>query len=183
MGEQFVTFIKLRSMKQLKFVFAVPLLFFLATNSCSQTNTPGGSSVVGTFVASTPCSNGTRPLPDIPVNADCELIKWNLTLYHDELKKTPTTYKLYCFYGLPEQGTTGLIGGGKKIEMEGQWAIIKGTRSNPNAIVYRLIANNTTKTISFLSLSPDLLHLLDSDERLMIGSAAWSYTLNRISIK
>jgi NlpE N-terminal domain len=170
-------------MKQLKFVFAVPLLFFLVTNSCSQTNTPAGSSVRGIFVASTPCSNGTRPLPDIPVNADCELIKWNLTLYHDESKKTPTTYKLSCLYGLPEQGTTGLIGGGKKIEMEGKWAIIKGTGSNPNAIIYRLIDNKTTKTISFLHLSADLLHLLDADQRLMIGSAAWSYTLNRISIK
>ena len=170
-------------MKQLKFVFAVPLLFFLVTNSCSQTNTPSRSSVRGIFVASTPCSNGTRPLPGIPVNADCELIKWNLTLYQDEFKKTPTTYKLSCLYGLPEQGTPGLIGGGKKIEMEGKWTIIKGTRSNPNAIVYRLIDNNTIKTISFLNLSPDLLHLLDSDHRLMIGSAAWSYTLNRISIK
>ena len=183
MDEQIVTFIKLRSMKQLKFVFAVPLLLFLATNSCSQPNSPGGSSVLGTFVASTPCSNGTRPLPGIPVKADCQLIKWNLTLYQDELKKTPTTYKLYCLYGLPEQGTTGLIGGGKKIEMEGKWTIIKGTRSNPNAIVYRLIDNKTTKTISFLHLGPDLLHLLDSDQRLMIGSAAWSYTLNRIRIK
>jgi len=170
-------------MKQLKFVFTIPLLFFIVTNSCSQKNTPGRSTVRGIFVASTPCSNGTRPLPDIPVNADCELVKWDLTLYQDESKKTPTTYKLHCLYGLPEQGTTGFIGGGKKIEMEGKWTIIKGTGSNHYAIVYQLIDHKTTKTISFLNLGDDLLHLLDSDQRLMIGSAAWSYTLNRIDNK
>ena len=58
--------------------------------------------------------------------------------------------------------------------------IIKGTKADSNAIVYRLNDDNTNKTISFLKLNANLLHLLDSDQRLMIGSAAWSYTLNRI---
>ena len=165
-------------MKQLKFVFKASLLFFIVINSCSQKNSPGTSSVLGIFVASTPCSQGTRPLPGIPVDADCELIKWNLTLYQDETKKTPTTYKLHCSYGLPKQGTTGFIGGGKKAELQGKWMVLKGTASNPNAIVYRLNDNKTNKTISFLKLNDHLLHLLDSELRLMIGSAAWSYTLN-----
>jgi len=170
-------------MKQLKFVFTASLLFLIVTNSCSQKNGPANSSALGIFVASTPCSQGTKPLPGISVNADCELMKWNLTLYQDKSKKTPTTYKLDCLYGFPKQGTTGFVGGGKKVEMEGKWAIIKGTALNPNAIVYRLNDNKTNKTISFLKLNDDLLHLLDSDQRLMIGTAAWSYTLNRIENK
>jgi NlpE N-terminal domain len=170
-------------MKQLKFVFTPTLLFFMVTNSCSQKNSTRSSSVLGIFVASTPCSQGTKPLPGIPVNADCELIKWNLTLYQDESKKTPTTYKLHCVYGLPKQGTTGFIGGGNKVDIEGKWTIIKGPSSNPNAIVYRLNDNKSNKTISLLKLNDDLLHLLDSDQRLMIGSAAWSYTLNRLDNK
>jgi len=113
-------------MKQLKFVFTASLLFFIVLNSCSQKNGQESSSVLGIFVASTPCSQGTRPLPGIPVNADCELVKWNLTLYQDGSEKTPTTYKLHCLYGLPKQGTKGFIGGGKKVEMEGKWTIIKG---------------------------------------------------------
>ncbi len=170
-------------MKQIKSVFAASLLFFIVTNSCSQKKGPGSSSILGIFIASTPSSQGTRPLPGIPANADCELMKWNLILYQDESGKTPATYKLHCLYGLPKQGTTGFIGGGKKVEMEGKWTIIKGTGSNLNAIVYRLNDNKTNKTISFLKLNDDLLHLLDSDQRLMIGSAAWSYTLNRIGNK
>jgi hypothetical protein len=166
-------------MKQLRSIFIVTVLLFTITNACSQNNSRENSSVPGVFLASTPCSLGTRPLPGIPVNADCELIKWKLVLYQDEVKKTPAGYKLHCVYGLPKQGTTGFIGGGKTIELEGKWTIVKGTASNPRAIIYQLHDDKTNQTISFLKLNDSLLHLLDSDLRLMIGSAAWSYTLNR----
>jgi len=169
-------------MNQLKFVFSASLLFFIATVSCSQNGSERASSL-GVFVASTPCSQGTKPLPGIPASADCELIKWHLTLFQDNSTKTPTDFKLQCVYGLPKQGTTGFIGGGKKVDLEGKWTIVKGTTANPNAIVYRLTPGNTTETISFLKLNDDLLHLLDSQQHLMIGSAAWSYTLNRMDIK
>jgi hypothetical protein len=170
-------------MTQLKPIFAATLLFFIVMNCCSQQNSPGTSSVLGIFVASTPCSQVSRPLPGISVNTDCEVIKWRLTLYHDESAKTPTTYTLHSLYGLPKQGTTGFIGGGKKVDMDGKWTIIKGKASTRNAIVYRLEDSKTKKTISFLKLNDNLLHLLDSDQRLMIGSAAWSYTFNRIDNK
>ena len=93
----------------------------------------------------------------------------------------PTVYELTYVYGLAQQGTPGFIGGGTTVKMQGVWTIVKGTPSNNNAIVYRLTDIKTSKTISFLKLSDDLLHLLDSDQRLMIGSAAWSYTLNRMN--
>ena len=155
----------------------------MVTNSCSQKNSPDGSAVVGVFTASTPCSQGTRPVPGIAVSTDCELIKWNLTLFQDASGKTPGTYKLHCVFGLPKQGTTGFIGGGQKIDMEGKWMIIKGEGANPNAVVYRLADGKTGKTISFLKLNDKLLHLLDSEGHLMTGTAAWSYTLNRIDNK
>lgn len=170
-------------MKEFKSVLTVSLLLFIITNGCSQNNSQENSSILGVFLASTPCSQGTKPLPGIPVNTDCKLIKWKLTLYQDEFKKTPTTYKLHCLYGLPKQGTTGLIGGGKIVELEGKWKIVKGTASKRQAIIYQLHDNKTNQTISFLKLNDDLLHLLDGDQRLMIGSAAWSYTLNRTGNK
>lgn len=166
-------------MKQLKIVFTASLLFFGVMNSCSQQNDPDASSILGVFVASTPCSNGTRPLPGIAVNTDCELIKWKLTLYQNEVTKSPTTYKIHALYGLPKQGTKGLIGGGKKIEMEGKWTIIKGTASDRNVIIYQLNDIETSKSISFIKLNDNLLHLLDSEQHLMIGNAGWSYTFNR----
>jgi hypothetical protein len=167
-------------MKQLKSTCAAFLLLVITTSASAQ-NKLERSSVLGVFVASTPCSEGTRPLPGIPPDIDCELMKWKLTLYQNASKKTPTIYKLHCSYGLPKQGTTGLIGGGQKIELEGEWKIIKGTASNPRAVVYQLHDNKTSTTVSLLKLSDSLLHLLDSELRLMIGSAAWSYTLNKTS--
>ena len=100
-----------------------------------------------------------------------------MTLYQNE------TYTLHYTYGLPKQGTTGFIEGGNKAGMKGTWTIIKGTRSDSHATVYRLHDSKTGKTISLLKLNDNLLHLLDSDQHLMIGSAAWSYTLNRVDSK
>ena len=172
-------------MKQIKPILAVTLLAacFTVTNSCSQKPASNTSSVLGVFVASTPCSEGTRPLPEIPVQADCEFIRWRLTLYQAPNTFKPTTYKLQYTYGLAKPGTPGFIDGGTSVEGQGTRTIVNGIPSNPDAIVYRLTDNKTTKTISFLKLSNDLLHLLDSDDHLMIGTAAWSYTLNRTDNK
>lgn len=119
----------------------------------------------------------------MPVSAACELIKWKLTLYRDGPAKSPATYELHCVYGMPKPGTTGFIGGGESVEMEGTWQIVRGVGSDSNAVAYRLNDKKTGKTISLLKLSDDLLHLLDKEQHLMIGSAAWSYTLNRINHK
>jgi hypothetical protein len=169
-------------MKQIKSMLVISAVAtcFTVTNSCSQTTTPDTSTVLAVFTASTPCSEGTRPLPAIPANAPCEFIQWNLTLYQNPKTFMPTTFELIYVFGLSQQGTPGFINGGKKEEMQGQWSIVKGGASNPNAIIYQLTDNKTDKTISFLKLSDNLLHLPDTDRRLMIGSAAFSYTLNRI---
>jgi len=164
-------------MKQFRVVFATILLLCLVTNSCSQKSNRERSSILGIFIASTPCSEHTKPVPGIPLNADCELIKWNLTLYQNPSDKTPATFKLSCIYGMPKQGTRGFIDGGNKVELEGNWRIV----NESPGIIYQLTDNKTKKAISFLKLNDKLLHLLDSDGRLMIGSAAWSYTLNRSS--
>jgi hypothetical protein len=170
-------------MKQRKFFLTASFLFVIVTSSYSQNKKPENASIAGTFVASTPCSEGTRPLPGMAANASCDFIKWNLTLYQDESKQAPTTYKLHYSYGLSKAGTTGFIDGGTSAYMEGTWTIDKGTPANPNATVYQLIDSKTNKTISFIKLTDNLLHLLDGDKQLMIGSAAWSYTLNRTNNK
>jgi hypothetical protein len=168
-------------MKQIKSILvATVVACFTINNSCSQTTSPDTSTVLAVFAASTPCSEGTRPLPAIPANAACEFIHWNLTLYQNPKTFIPTSFKLTYVFGLAQQGTPGFINGGTREEMQGKWSNVKGTASNPDAIVYRLTDDKTGKTISFLKLNDNLLHLLDTDRRLMIGSAAFSYTLNRI---
>lgn len=63
---------------------------------------------------------------------------------------------------------------------EGKWTIVKGAKADPNATVYQLDPANTQMTISFQVIDSNLIHLLERDESLVVGSAAQSFTLSRI---
>jgi len=152
------------------------LVLLMATGGRAQSS---NSNVLGTFVASTPCTAPSKPLPGIAANAECELMKWKLVLLGNNAAN-PSGFTLHCTYGLPKQGTTGFMPGSKEVMMEGVCAVTKGTATNPNATVYRLTDNKTGKSISLFKLGDNALHLLDEGMHLMIGTAAWSYTLNRI---
>jgi len=151
-------------MKKMKKLWVLAT-FFIALHACSQ--------MPAAYQASTPCSPGTKPLPGIPKDAPCELIKWKLVLQQH-------TYQLDAMWGMPKQGTRGFINGGTAVHRQGKWAMVKGLPANPAAIVYRLDPDNPATAISFLRLNDNLLHLLDGDGHLMIGTGAWSYTLNKI---
>ena len=104
---------------------------------------------------------------------------WELTLYYDQEKLTPTTFHLICKYGLAKQRTKDLQEGAITIELKGNWTIGKGFSSNANAVVYNLISDNSAIALSFFQPDQNLLHLLDENKNLMIGTAGWSYTFNR----
>ena len=70
---------------------------------------------------------------------------------------------------------------GIKSEAEGRWAIVRGTKTNPDAIVYQLNPDKPGMELSFLKLSDNLLHIVDQNEKLMIGNEFFSYTLNRVA--
>src|ERR1051325_2144954 len=71
------------------------------------------------------------------------------------------------------------LDGGKTVELKGKCKIGEGLPANAKAIVYNLVADNPFISLSFYRLDQNILHLLSSDKNLMVGSAAWSYTLNR----
>ncbi|HTD99607.1 MAG TPA: hypothetical protein VK668_09975 [Mucilaginibacter sp.] len=155
-------------------------IYFSSLYACAQVATADKSSAPAVFVASTPCSPGSKPLPGIPREAGCELIKWELQIFGDTGKHASGTYILDCTYGMPKQGTRGFINGGSRLHLEGKWVTIKSTATNPAAIIYRLDAGKSGGSISFLRLNENLLHLLDTHDQLMIGTGAWSYTLTKI---
>jgi hypothetical protein len=155
---------------------------FSARYAHAQTTPADKSAAPAVFVASTPCSPGTKPLPGIPMEAGCELIKWELRLSGGTGKRNMGTYTLHCTYGMPKQGTRGFINGGSRIHREGVWTMRKGVPTNPAAIIYVLDPEKPPAAISFLRLNENLLHLLDSHNQLMIGTGAWSYTLNQIPL-
>ncbi|WPU94103.1 hypothetical protein SNE25_01010 [Mucilaginibacter sabulilitoris] len=155
-------------------------LYFSILHAHAQAVPADHSRVSAVFVASTPCSPRTKPLPGIPRGAGCELIKWELRLVRDTGKYSSGNYVMDCTYGMPKQGARGFINGGRSLHREGKWTIIKGTATNPAAIVYRLDPGKPQVSVSFLCLNKNLLHLLDNRDQLMIGTGAWSYTLNRM---
>lgn len=166
-------------------LLAVMLLSVTACASVSsQMSTPspvpGGPEIYGVFQANTPCSAQARPLPQIPADADCEQMKWDLVLFQDPQTGAPTTYRLNSTYGLPKQGTNDLIDGGTPIAMKGKWTITTGTKTDPEATVYQLTMNDNQILVSFLKVSDDLIHVLSSEQTLLVGNGAWSYTLDRM---
>ena len=161
-------------------------------STCLTTQGPAttsrDSSVV--FVGTTPCSNMIRPLHKIPPESDCALndchcimVEWKLTLYTDPLTHEPTTYRLTGTNRFGVKETNMYSEPGTRTEREGKWIIIQGTKNNPTAIVYQLNPDKPEIGLKCVRVNDNLIHILDRDERLMIGNEFWSYTLNRASIE
>ncbi len=129
------------------------------------------------FVGSTPCDASPRQFVGVPAGAQCERITWQLTL------SDPTTatagYSLIAVYGMQAQSAPGFVDGGTRLQLQGTWLIVKGRRSDPNAVVYRIAAGQPERTLDFLLLDDNLLHPLGENGALMVGNASWSYTLSR----
>jgi hypothetical protein len=140
---------------------------------------PEGTSLRGIFEGTTACSAQTRPLPQIPEDTDCELMIWKIILYQDSRTGSPTTYMLTSTYGRSQPNSLGPAGGGTPLSMEGTWSIASGTKADPDAQVYQVRSGDSQVAVSFVKMSDDILHILNSDGTLMLGNAAWSYTLNR----
>jgi hypothetical protein len=159
-------------------IVKLALLSLMVISPCALP-APVGSSTLGVFVATSPCDAGSKSLFRIPETAACEMIKWRLTLYQDPSALTPTTYQLEYVYGLSQPNTNGIAQGGAKVARTGKWAIVRGAKNNPDAMVYQLDPDKSQASVSFQVVDQNLLHLLDRDEKMMIGNAGWSYTFNR----
>lgn len=155
-----------------KFVF-LPFIVILPASQPSVSS----STTMGIFAGTSLCADVSRPLLNIPANAQCDRTKWNLTLYTAPRTQAPTTYKLSSEYGYHTDNRT-LVMKGSNVR-EGKWVIVKGAKADPNATVYQLDPANTQMTISFQLIDSNLIHLLERDGSLVIGSAAQSFTLSR----
>jgi hypothetical protein len=145
------------------------------------------TAVFAVFAGTTPCSNVIRPVHKIREEPDCNMVEclcamveWKLILYQDPVTRELTYYKLSSTNRFIVKGTNMYSQPGTKTESEGKCTIVRGSKTNPLAILYRLNPDKPAITIDFLRLSDNLLHILDHDGKLMIGNEFWSYTLNRV---
>jgi hypothetical protein len=118
------------------------------------------------FEGRTPCLEIARDA-NLEVTNDCFKLKWKLILSRDTQTLEPTTFQL-------------LTTNQRNRDIKGNWTIIKGTASNPDAVIYQLDPDNPGKSISFFAADENIIFFIDKENRLFTGNQDFSYTLNRV---
>jgi hypothetical protein len=124
----------------------------------------GDSSVFGVFVGSSPCTESIGPVLQIPADANLQ-IRWKLTLYQDPNTREPAGYQLRCDYQSTVPGPPNAEMRKHTVTRKGPWSIGKGTKWNPDAVVYEL-----NGAVALFRLNRDILHVLNPDRSLMVGT-------------
>jgi hypothetical protein len=120
-------------------------------------------SLLGVFEGRTPCGRIATEFTGFPT-ANCEKIKWRLTLYRDGTTGSPTSYRY--------EGT--------RTTRQGRWRKADGERSGRGRVVYHLTPSGPGGPLSVLSIDDRVLLLLDATGQVLVGDASWSYALNRV---
>ena len=119
------------------------------------------------FDGRTPCQELASEHPEMNVSQSCFKLKWKLTLNRDSVNYLPTTYTIRKVVDNQPQDVTG------------KWAIIKGTESNPNVVIYKIEPDKPDEAISLLVADDNILHFLDKNNEPFIGNKDFSFTLNK----
>jgi hypothetical protein len=132
------------------------------------------------FVGSIPSDDISRAfVGGIATNVPCHCITWRLTLSTKLNAHTPAKFTLSAKYGLQGKTDSNQLEEGPTVEVQGEWEIVHGTKTKPNAVVYRLYADGRKKSVSLVKVGENVLHFLNEDKTLRVGNPGWSYTLNR----
>lgn len=126
--------------------------------------------LVEQFITITPCHAELFRLHNIPANADCSTIKWNLTLTQENNNQTFSMKSEWGYYidnrTLEKRGNS---------EVKGTWLVEK-----PGAFPYLRLKAESGITFSFRKLDSNHLHVLDDNGNLLNGNGGWSFTLNKV---
>ena len=129
----------------------------------SETNEVGDP-IAGVFEGRVPC--------DEPHLVDCEKVKVALALYRDARSGTLTTYRLARVYVAADpDGRPSIVAGGVVTG--------RGTQLDPNAAIVRLDEKVPPELRVYWVVDEDILFVLDQSLRPRVGTASWSYVLNR----
>ena len=134
----------------------------MPSKTTSRSPIASGPSVLGVFDGRFPCAEILKDWHQ-PIRPECEKMKWSLTLYQDPTTHQPTTYRL-------NRGVR-----------EGRWAIVRGTKTDPEAIVYQLDSDQPKVSVYLLKGDDNVLFVLDQERNYRVGDSYLSYTLNRVT--
>ena len=128
------------------------------------------------FVGSTPCGPEVRAfVGGIGADAPCHAVTWRLSM--DAPDSVRGSWRLTAVYGIPPASNPNAMVDGPRVTIDGTWTRDAATPRGAR-IIYRLSTGTPQRTLSFAKVADGLVHVLDSDGRLMLGTAGWSYTLN-----
>jgi hypothetical protein len=123
------------------------------------------------FSGRSPCQEIAKEI-NHPVEGGCFKLKWSINFYRDPQTLTPTTYRLRgTLYRNEARGTETI--------REGKWKVTKGTKSDPNAVVYQLDSFGSDGPIYLLKADRNVLFFMTRDGSVLVGNEDFGYTLNR----
>src|SRR4029079_6510437 len=124
---------------------------------------PAGSKFLARFVGRSPCHEIAKEIgascPD-----QCLNLKWDITLFQDEVTGAPTTYRIDATLY-------------RQSPRLGRWKIVSATTHHPNAIIDDVEACSGHGSIRLLKADDNIMFFVGPDGRLMVGNADFSYTL------
>jgi len=124
--------------------------------------------LVGIFDGRTP-NTTLSALLKVKSPPDRIKVKWRMALYKDAVTGKPDGYQIWYTYD-------------RSHPREGQWHILKGTKANPEAVVYRLDAADEP-SLYLQKMDDNVLFFIDADGNLLVGNRDFSYALNRVTKK
>ena len=136
---------------------------FISSNVTIAQSAGSKAELVGVFDGRTPCQELAKQFNE-PVTKDCFKLKWRLKLYKNGADTSAGTYALE---GSRYRGDKAL---------KGTWQLTKGTKADPNAVVYKL-SNDVKGDLYFIKADDGVLLFLDGDKNIRIGNRLFSYAL------
>ena len=134
----------------MKLIYSFALLLFTCYANAKEIN----------YVGCTPANTTVRNFLGISLTDSVDFIRWSIAAENGK-------YSLKCNYGIGKPDTPGFWNGGKWIELHGR---ITKTESY-------FSFENGKKILKALELNPSLIHFVDENKNLLIGTGGWAYTL------
>ena len=159
----------------MKYSWLLLLLCVSLQGACKSSQAPNEPVVFNGTIA---CDGFIRQLMDIPASVECDKIKWQLTLYADSagVRRFTAAYT----WGVQKVNAPGFANNGQTQQIQGTWAMERGTATDTTAAVYSLRTTTATQPMLLVKVDDNILHFLYSDRHLLIGNAGWGYSLSRV---
>ena len=103
-------------------------------------------------------------------------MKWELTIFGKD-----SSFKLLISYGAYQPNTMFFLNGGKSIRIAGKLKTTHCTRNSTKYKILHLVDDEKRPEVLFIELDNNILHLIDSNMKLIKGDPGMGFVLNRVN--